>query len=213
MYSPAHFSEKDPEVLRAAIREIAFGTLVTSADGVPHADHVPFHLEADGTRLVTHLARANPQCARIAAGAPALVTFVAADAYVSPGWYATKAETGKVVPTWNYVAVHARGTARTFDDPARLLALVSALTDRHEGDRPAPWKVSEAPASYVEGMLRAIVGVEIAIETLEGKWKMSQNRSTADRRGVIAGLSEGDPAARRAALIMRNLEGEDGGRS
>jgi transcriptional regulator len=210
MYRPSHHAENDPEVLRAAIREIAFGTLVITADGTPQADHVPFHLTDDGTRLVTHLARANPQAARIAAGVPALVTFVAADAYVSPGWYATKAQTGKVVPIWNYVAVHARGTARTFDDPARLLALVSALTDAHEAGRPVPWRVSDAPDGFVDGLLRAIVGVEIAIDTLEGKWKMSQNRPAADRLGVIAGLAAGDAMARRAAEIMRGIEDGDG---
>jgi len=203
MYLPAHFREDDPARLHAAIEAAPLGTLVTLGPGGLAASPVPMlHDPAAGPHgtLLGHLARANPQWKDIAAGAPALAIFMGPDAYVSPSWYPGKAEHGKVVPTWNYVAVHARGALTFFDDPARLLALVARLTDRHEGGRPAPWKVSDAPPDYVQAQLRAIVGFELRIETLDGKWKLSQNRPEADRTGIADGLQrEGD--ADVAALV------------
>jgi len=154
------------------------------------ASHVPLLLDPDpapyGT-LIGHLARPNPQ-ARGAIG-EALAIFQGLDAYITPSWYATKRETGKVVPTWNYVAIHAAGPITFFDDPDRLLDVVTRLTEKQESGRAAPWAVSDAPADFVQGMLKGIVGFAIPLARLEGKWKMSQNRPAEDRAGVIAGLT------------------------
>jgi transcriptional regulator len=155
--------------------------------------------------LYGHLARANPQGREPASGA-ALAIFSGPDAYVTPSWYATKRETGRVVPTWNYVAVHAYGTAEFFDEADRLLAVVTRLTERHEGARPAPWAVGDAPAEFVAGQLRGIVGLRLPIARLVGKRKMSQNRSAADRAGVAAGLSAGGPAERRVAGLIPSTD-------
>jgi transcriptional regulator len=191
MYLPAHFDEPRAELLHALIDAHPFGLLITSgADGV-EANGLPFLLDAgrgpQGT-LRAHVARANPVWREAAAGAPALVVFQGADAYVSPSWYATKAESGKVVPTWNYAMVQARGALRVIDDAAWLRRLVGDLTERHESRRAEPWQVDDAPADFIDANLRAIVGIEIEIASLVGKWKVSQNRSAADRAGVVAGL-------------------------
>lgn len=187
MYLPGHFEETRDEVMHALLRAHPFGLLVTQGDGEePRADAIPFLLDAargaHGT-LVAHVARANPLW-RQADGQRVLAVFQGPQAYVSPSAYAAKAEHGKVVPTWNYVMVQARGTLRAIEDAAALHAIVTRLTDTHEAGRDAPWAVSDAPADYVEKMLGAIVGIEIPIETLAGKWKVSQNRSDADREGV-----------------------------
>jgi transcriptional regulator len=192
MYLPAHFAETRTEVLHAAIRSHPLGTLITlDAGGTLQADPIPFLVEpgpqAHGT-LRGHVARANPLWRETRFEVDALVVFQGAQSYVSPGWYPSKAEHGKVVPTWNYIVVQARGRLRAFDDAAELHSLVSRLTDRFEASRPAPWGVGDAPADYVDSMLRAIVGIEIEIGSLVGKWKVSQNRSAADRAGVVAGL-------------------------
>src|SRR5690606_15948521 len=136
-----------------------------------------------------HLAKANPQCQALANGAQVMVIFSGADAYVSPSFYPAKAEHGKVVPTWNYIAIHAYGVAETFTDAARLLEVVSGLTDKHEAGRADPWAVADAPADYIEKMLGAIVGFTLPIERLEGKRKLGQNRSAADVEGVRGGLA------------------------
>ena len=135
-----------------------------------------------------HLAKANPQGRGNRADIEALAIFLGPDAYISPNWYATKQETGKVVPTWNYLAVHAYGPIRFFNEPDRLLALVTSLTDTHEAGQPKPWAVGDAPADYIRGMLNGITGFELPITRLDGKWKMSQNRPAEDRAGVVAGL-------------------------
>ncbi len=211
MYLPPHFREDRVPVLHEAIRRCGLATLVTrGADGL-EASHVPLRLSPEpaplGT-LVGHLARPNPQ-ARGAPDAEALAIFLGPEAYVSPSWYETKRRTGKVVPTWNYVTVHARGRLRLFDDPDRLLALVGELTADHEAGRPSPWAVGDAPPEYVRGLLAGIVGFELRIERLEGKWKLSQNRPAEDRAGVVEGLErEGGPGAAVAAA-MRRL-GEEG---
>lgn len=206
MYRPPAFSLDDPAALGVLLADARLTTLVACVDGLPVADHVPMLF--DPTRgphgtLTGHLARANPQASPEADGRPVLVVVTGPEAYVSPSWYPSKAETGKVVPTWNYVAVHAHGRLRRFDDPERLLALVTALTDRHEAGRPAPWSVTEAPADYIRAQLKGIVGFEIEIELLEGKRKLSQNRTAADRAGVIAGLATSpDERDRAVAAAM-----------
>ncbi|HJS85580.1 MAG TPA: FMN-binding negative transcriptional regulator, partial [Acetobacteraceae bacterium] len=167
------------------------------------ASHVPLLLDPEpapfGT-LIGHLARPNPQATASRAEPEALAIFHGSDAYVTPSWYETKRQTGKVVPTWNYVAVHAYGPLRFFDDPARLLAIVTRLTERHEAARAAPWAVGDAPADFIAGMLRGIVGFELPITRLEGKRKMSQNRPREDRAGVAAGL-RAEGRADVAALV------------
>jgi transcriptional regulator len=151
-----------------------------------------------------HIARANPQWRDVSAKAQALAIFLGPDAYVTPSWYATKRVNGKVVPTWNYAAIHAYGPVRFFDDADRLLALVTQLTETHEARLTQPWAVSDAPPDYVRGMLRAIVGFELPILRLEGKWKMSQNRPADDRAGVIEGLRRDDRPAVAEIVAERN---------
>ncbi|MGQ9369509.1 FMN-binding negative transcriptional regulator [Azospirillum sp. ST 5-10] len=205
MYAPAPFREDRTPVLHDAIRRSGLATLVTVGAEGPEATPVPMLLDPGagpyGT-LTGHLARANPQWRTAAPGVPALALFAGPDAYVSPSWYATKAETGKVVPTWNYVAVEARGPIAFFDDAESLLALVGALTDRHEAGRAEPWSVADAPDGFVAALLKGIVGFRLTVERLEGKWKMSQNRPAADVAGVIRGLADGDEGERRVAEIM-----------
>jgi transcriptional regulator len=206
MYLPPLFAEHRVEVLHEVLRETGLFTLVTSGAGALEANHLPLLLEeGDGPlgRLVGHVARANPVWSTTPAGAPALAVALGPDAYVSPGWYPSKRETGRVVPTWNYVAVHAHGTIRFFEDRERLLDLVTRLTDRHERLRAEPWKVSDAPADYLEGMLAGIVGLELTLTRLEGKWKTSQNRSAADRSGVVEGLAAAGESA-MASLVRRH---------
>ena len=190
MYVPPLFKEDRIDVLHDAIRRTGLATLVTlSQDGLI-ASHVPMLLDADpapyGT-LVGHLARPNPQ-ARGAIG-EALAIFQGPEVYITPSWYATKRATGKVVPTWNYVAIHAYGTVQFFDDRDRLREVVTRLTERQETPRAEPWAVTDAPADFTQGMLNGIVGFALPIARLEGKWKMSQNRPAEDRAGVIAGLT------------------------
>jgi transcriptional regulator len=181
MYIPEHFREDRPEVLHDAMRRIGFATLVTQP---LDANHLPV-LFQDGV-LRGHVARANPVWKQ--GDGAALAIFLGEHAYVSPNWYPSKAETGKAVPTWNYITVHARGRIKWISDADWLHAHVSAVSDTHEATQPAPWAVSDAPTSYVDALLRAIVGFELTIETLEGKWKLSQNRDAADRNGVRDGL-------------------------
>ena len=214
MYVPSHFNEDRLDVLHGAIRGIGFATLVTLGPDGLIASHVPLLLDPEPGpygRLRGHVARANPQGRGVSPHVDALAIFQGPNAYVSPSWYETKLKTAKVVPTWNYVAVHASGPLRFFDEPAPLLRLVTDLTERHEAERAKPWSVSDAPADYVAGMLKAIIGFEITIARLEGKWKMSQNRPAEDRAGVAAGLQEvGRPAETAVAEIMTS--GVDGDR-
>lgn len=202
MYTPRAFTEEDPLELQRLIRDTRLALVVTHGPEGLQASHLPLLLKADegphGT-LYGHLARANRQWQTLAAGGEVLVIFTGGDAYVSPSFYPAKAEHGKVVPTWNYLAVHAYGEAEVFDEPPRLLDLVSSLTDRHEADRASPWQVTDAPADYIDGMLRAIVGFALPITRLEGKRKLSQNRSPADVQGVRQGL------AASTDILDRNL--------
>ena len=192
MYNPSGFAIKDLHELQQQILDTRLAVVVTHDEQGLQASHLPLLFSPDqgpSGSLYGHFARANPQWKALQNGAEALVIFAGADAYVSPGFYPSKAEHGKVVPTWNYVAVHAYGTAEVFSDADRLLNLVSALTDRHEAGRDQPWKVADAPADYIDGMLKAIVGFALPIQRLEGKRKLSQNRSTADIAGVREGLA------------------------
>ena len=214
MYLPAHFAETRTEVLHAAMRSHPLGTLVTlDADGALQADPIPLLIEpgpaAHGT-LRGHVARANPLWRRTRTETEVLVVFQGAQSYVSPGWYPSKAEHGKVVPTWNYIVVQARGRLRAVEDAEWLHALVSRLTERHEAPRAQPWGVGDAPPDYIATMLRAIVGVEIEITDLVGKWKVSQNRSAADRAGVAAGLAALSGDAQAAAMAVAVARGAAG---
>jgi len=191
LYLPSHFKQSDLAVLHEFIRGSGLVTLVSlGADGLI-ASHVPMLLDAEtgpyGT-LIGHLAKPNPQGRGVADGVEALAIFHGPDAYVTPNWYATKREHGKVVPTWNYVAVHAHGTIEFFDDSDQLLDVVTRLTNRHEGSRAAPWAVSDAPPDFIKAHLKGIIGFRLTITKLDGKWKMSQNRPAADRTGVAEGL-------------------------
>jgi transcriptional regulator len=193
MYLPAHFAEDRVEVLHGLIREHPLGTLVTLGPDGLAANHIPFEVDplpAPFGAVRCHVARANPVWRDHPKESDALVIFQGPAAYVSPSWYPTKAETGKVVPTYNYVVVHAHGRLRAVDDPDWLRGLVERLTRRHEAGRPQPWKVDDAPEDYVKSQLRAIVGIEILPSRLVGKWKLSQNRPAADRDGVVRGLDE-----------------------
>jgi transcriptional regulator len=192
VYRPAHFAEDRVEILHGVIHARPLATVVTSRGDRIEADHVPLLLDPTvGTfgMLRGHVARANDLWKTVAGNAEALAIFQAEDHYVSPAWYPAKREHGKVVPTWNYIVVHARGPIRFVDDRAWLRGLVTELTDTHEAARTDPWRVTDAPADYIDAMLRAIVGFEIPLTTLTGKWKMSQNRSADDREGVAAGLA------------------------
>jgi transcriptional regulator len=208
MYQPDLHREDRLAVQHDLIRTHPFGLLISTGPAGLLANGVPFLLHDNGGlgRLQVHLARANPQWQGLD-GQEVLVVFQGPLTYVSPGFYETKRETGKVVPTWNYAMAQARGTARVMADPAWLDTQVAALTDTHEAGRAEPWKVSDAPRPYIEAQLRGIVGVEIDIRSLEGKWKVSQNRPEADRIGVAQGLAKAHPDM--AALVRRygNLEG------
>ena len=199
MYVPAHDRESRPEVLQQFMHEHPLAALVTlGTDGALTASHLPLRLYPSlgpqGT-LRGHLARANQQWQDFSSQTDALVIFQGPQAYISPSWYAAKQETGRVVPTWNYLAVHARGPMTIIEDPEWLRRFVTELTESHEAEFAHPWHVSDAPSSYVEGLLRAIVGIEIPIHHLEGRWKLSQNRSATDQAGVVQGLhARGDAA-------------------
>lgn len=206
MYVPPAFRIEDLAEIQAAIRSARLAQVVTLGTGGLAATPLPLLLDPDegefGT-LYGHLARANPQWRDAAPGVEALAIFMGPDAYVTPAWYEAKAETGKVVPTWNYETVQARGPAEFFDDPDRLHAVVSRLTDRHEAVRADPWAVADAPEPFVRAQLRGILGLRLPITRLEGKRKMSQNRSLADQATVRDGLfRSADPADRSAAAAM-----------
>jgi transcriptional regulator len=192
MYLPKHFEETRPEPLHELIRTQPLGLLVTLNDAGLQANNIPFVLDADPAGgpgiLRAHVARANPLWRETRSEVEALVVFQGAQAYVSPNWYPSKAEHGKVVPTWNYIMVQARGTLRAIDDPAWVHAFVARLTTRHEAAQAKPWAITDAPPDYIETMTRAIVGIELTLTALTGKWKVSQNRSVADRAGVASAL-------------------------
>lgn len=191
MYTPPAFRDDDRESLLATIRDARLATFVTATQAGPLATPLPLHLDADEGEygvLYGHMARANEQWRHAPIG-DGLAIFAGPEAYVSPSWYVAKQETGKVVPTWNYIAVHVYGPVEFFEDEERLRQQVEQLTDQHEADREAPWSVSDAPADFIRAQLRGIVGLRMPITRIEGKRKMSQNRSAPDRAGVAAGLA------------------------
>lgn len=210
MYTPSHFDNRKLAASHAVIRKHPFALLVTPHGGKVHLTHLPFHLDAThapkGT-LEAHLARVNPHCDAIAAGAPSTVVFQGPDAYVSPRWYEDPA---KNVPTWNYVAVHVHGRPKPISDPIPLLGLIGRLTDEHEAYIEKPWSIREAQA-HAEHLVEHILGFELAIESIEGKFKLSQNRSDGDRAGVLRELAKSQSdAAREMLALMRGLYTEDG---
>ena len=203
MYVPPAFAEDRPEELQEIIRAASLPILVSVGVSGLVATHLPLTL--DGDRLIGHFAKANLHWNRFDPAVESVAIFVAVDGYVSPSWYATKPETGKVVPTWNYEAVHAYGRLEIFEAPADILPIVTSLTERYEGRRAKPWAVSDAPDEYIAAQLKGIVGVVLHISRLEGKRKLSQNKSVADQAGVAAGLEGENPAL--AAAMRKVMEG------
>jgi transcriptional regulator len=201
MYTPKHFEETRVDALHGLIRAYPFATLVTHASAGLTANHLPFEL-VDGV-LHGHVARGN-ELVQLD-GTEVLLIFQGPDGYISPNWYPSKHETGREVPTWNYAVVHVHGRLRVIDDAIWLRRLLETLTDHHEASQPQPWKITDAPEDHIEKSLRAIVGLEIAIERIEGKFKLSQNHPEANRRGVIGGLRlrDGDGDAELADLMAQ----------
>ena len=200
-----HFNQMPEAGVPAFLDAVGTAELVTQgADGYPVATLMPF--VRDGDRLVLHMARANQHWKALGERTPALAIVAGPQAYVSPSWYAAKREHGRVVPTWNYSAVHLTGTVTVHHDPEWLRDLVTRLTALHEQGRPEPWAVTDAPEEYVDKQLRAIVGLELHIERVEAKAKLSQNRSDEDRAGVVSGLEADGGGARVVAEAMRALE-------
>jgi len=218
MYQPAHFNESDADTLLALMRAHPLATLIRGGAELT-ADILPLQVErvGDGWRVTGHVARANPLW-REAGGQPVLLLFQGPQAYVSPNWYPSKFQHGKAVPTWNYTMVQVHGTLRAIEDAEWLRGFVTRLTERHEGGRAVPWHVSDAPADYLDAMLKAIVGIEIEVTRVEGKFKLSQNRSAEDRTGVVLGLEsdatqERQPEADALAQAMQaDEERRRGGR-
>jgi len=211
MYIPAHCQESHVSVLHALIEAHPLGTWVTQGDEGLIVNHLPFLI--DGSRgdfgtLIGHVARPNPVWKQFSRTVPSVVVFQGAESYISPSWYPSKAETGKAVPTWNYAVVHGRGLPMVFEDRERLLAHVTRLTDTHEAALENPWHVTDAPADFIDALLKGIVGVEIPLTSLTGKWKVSQNRSDGDRRHVVQSLEEqGDDRSRAMAALIEQSRG------
>jgi len=212
MYVPGHFAENDSAVLHGLIRDHSFGLLISVVDGAPFATHLPFLLDTEvgaeagphGT-LVAHMARANPHWQAFADGVDSLVVFQGPHGYITPSWYAP----GNNVPTWNYVAVHAYGVARVIDDPAAARAVPERLTALHESGFAEPWQLADQDPRFLDGMLRGIVAFEIPIARLEGKAKLSQNKTPADRAGVIAALATTGRADDHALAWMMAAREDD----
>ena len=197
MYVPSHFEETRLEVLHQLIHDHPLATVVTLSGSGINANHIPLHLcreEGPFGALRGHVARSNPMWSDRVQDVEALAIFHGPDVYVSPTWYPTKREHGKVVPTWNYAVVHAYGALRVIDDPVWLRAQLEALVSRHEQQSAVPWSISDAPPEFVARMIGSIVGFEIALSRLNGKWKVSQNQPAANRDGVVAALQRGGDA-------------------
>ncbi|MXQ12938.1 FMN-binding negative transcriptional regulator [Microvirga makkahensis] len=206
MYQPPHFREDRLDIQHALIRAHPLGLLVTVGKAGLAANPIPFALDEAASQLGTlraHLSRANPQWRDFDPAQEALVVFQGAETYITPSWYETKREHGKVVPTWNYAIVQAHGRMRVIEDPAWLLEQITSMTSAQEAARPEPWAVDDTPPEFLAAQLKGIVGVEIEITRIEGKWKVSQNRPEADRRGVAAGLRAlGDESALHMAELV-----------
>ena len=207
MYAPHQFREERRDILVAAMRDIQLAAVVTSGSDGLVATHVPVVVreQADDLVLEFHVARQNPHWQL--AGANSLMIFQGPQAYIHPGWYESKAEHGRVVPTWTYVMVHAHGLLEAMQTEGELLSHLNQLTDQNEARREKPWSVQDAPEKYIHGMTRAIVGLRMTVQKLEGSWKLNQHKNEADRTGVISGLSvESDPQANSISALMRGLE-------
>jgi len=214
MYQPPHFAETRQDVLHGLIRSHPLGLLISNGQDGPIANAIPFLLDAEAGpngKLRAHLAKANPQWRLLAdnPASPVLVVFQGADAYVTPSWYETKRETGKVVPTWNYAIVQVRGMVRVIDDAKWIAQQISDLTLSQEGARETPWAVTDAPPSYIQSQIKGIIGLEIEIAEISGKWKVSQNRPVADRVGVAEGLEKEAAGAPDMARLVRSWGGID----
>jgi transcriptional regulator len=208
-YPPPHYRETRLETILGFIRAAGFGQLVTVGEGRPYATNVPFLVQRDGETVIleAHLQRGNPQWREMSGEALAL--FQGPHAYVHPGWYETKKQHGRVVPTWNYIAVQALGPAEIVDDADWLRRHVTALTAEHEAGRPDPWAPDDAPEGYVDALLRGIVGVRLIVRAFDGRWKLNQNHPEANRRGVIAGLGASERRGdQEVAALMARLEAE-----
>ncbi len=205
MYNPSIFREERLDVLQGVIRDHALGTLVTADENGIVANLIPFSLNAKGSGkgvLRAHMAKGNRQVAALRKGAEALIIFHGPQSYITPSWFPTKAEHGKAVPTWNYVVVQARGKPAVTENPKWLLEQFNSISSQHEEGRAHPWKVSDAPESYIAEQMQAVVGVEIPIERIEGKWKVNQDRSKEDQQGVIMGLQKEDDEAKAMAKMV-----------
>jgi transcriptional regulator len=213
MYNPTRFQETRPEVLSALMQQFPLATIITSQDGDICADHIPLQWivgEQGHGKLIGHVARANPIW-KHANGQQVLVIFQGPQAYISPNWYASKANDPRVVPTWNYAVVHVRGTLRTVSEPAALLAILRQLTDQHESSQSHPWSVDDAPADYLEKLCAAIVGIELDIATLEGKWKVSQDKTRQNHDSLVHGLQvAGSEHQQALATILQGYGPADG---
>lgn len=212
MYVPAHFEESDPSRLHALIAKHPLGILVTHGPGGLDANHLPFDLQVppgSSGALHTHVARANPLWREVATGDQVLVVFRAADAYVSPNWYPSKHEHHRQVPTWNYMVVHAHGRVTVHEDERYLRGLVGRLTKHHEAAQPRPWRMADSPQTFIEQMLASIVGLEVEITRLVGKFKLSQNKDARDVLGGAHGLEAQGHTAIADAMLERLAERSD----
>ena len=207
MYRPQDTAIDDPALLRSVMSEIAFGALVTPHAGGIEITHLPWVVreEAGRTVLEAHVARANPHWQRLG---PSVAIFQGPQAYVSPSFYPSKQEHGKVVPTWAYIAVHAHGTPEAIRDGDWLHVHITALSDRHEAGRPEPWAVSDAPVAYLAALKRGIVGLRMTVDTLEGKWKVNQSKPAADRAGTYEGLMASGEQGVQLAQALASFEDE-----
>lgn len=201
MYQPSHFAQTDIRLLQAHIQQYPFGTLATAVDGLPQMNHLPFYYDLASNCLQAHIPKVNPLFAQMEEWSkrsstptelPVLVAFQGPDAYITPSWYPSKKEHGKVVPTWNYTVVHATGRLRVKQDVAWLTQHLTQLTNQQEPTRNSTWEMSDAPAEYTEGMMRVLCGLEIAVDQLVGKYKVSQNRQAQDQQGVLQNLQQSD---------------------
>ena len=209
MYVPQHFDEQRVEVMQELMRERPLATVVTMSSLGLNANHIPLHFSTEPAPFGTlrgHVARANPMWRDLQTGFEALVIFHGPDAYISPSWYATKQESGKVVPTWNYAVVHAYGTLQVIDDASWVRSQLEALTAHNERRFTEPWAVSDAPRDFTEKLIAAVIGIEIVISRLSGKWKVSQNQPPQNQAGIIDGLDkvQCSDSASMAALVKAN---------
>lgn len=216
MYTPKYHALTDVAAMRTHIAEHPLGAWVCMAQNQLMANHIPFVLDVQHGvhgRLLGHVSRANPVWRELAGGMPCVVMFMGPHAYITPSWYPGKHQHGKVVPTWNYVTVHAHGVARAVEDTEWILDVINKLTDAQESRRDTPWRVSDAPSDYIDQKLRAVVGIEITIERLEGRLKVSQDEDEQDRLGTVEGLKRKShaPAQTLSDLVLRELTKTEGG--